>query len=401
MNILYYCDEYPPARNGGIGTVVRIVAEAMSQRGHKVVVAGKYWEGEGRETVEQIGGVTVIRWHKGKYNTLGLQLKSLLGRWFKGICKPQMVFSRTQRLIEDTVAEYGIDLVEVPDYVDDFIHHNNLVTPEWDNTAPKLVRVHGSVSFLKYYLQGVPDEKKIVQDQGFLRRSNAICAVSVFSKEFVQKYLCEGRTVETIYNPIESHWFDLPSNVSQSRTILFFGKIAKMKGVFSLIEAFNRIASDFPEINLKLVGSGNVASAKKMVDPMYSDRVSFSGFIPQDRIKEEIDRALFCVLPSYFENFSMAALEVLARNRALIYTTRASGPELIKDMENGMLVDPDDIEGLAERMKLLISDSSLRNRLAGAGYKVCKEHFSTDVIIPQLEKYYDALIQNGKNQENR
>lgn len=397
MNILYYCDEYPPARNGGIGTVVRIVAEAMSQRGHKVFVAGKYWEGKGQETIEQINGVTVIRWHKGKYNSICLKLKSLFGRWYKNNRKPQLVFSRTQQLIKDTVAKYRIDLVEVPDYVDDFVHHNNMVTPNWDHTVPKLVRVHGSVSFLRHYLRGVPDEKKIEQDQAFLRQSDAICAVSVFSKEYVQNYLCKGRAIETIYNPIESHWFDAKSNASQSQTILFFGKIAKMKGAFSLIEAFNFVASDFPDIKLKLVGSGNVDFAKRIVNPKYSDRVSFSGFIPQERIKEEIDNALFCVLPSYFENFSMAALEVLARYRALIYTTRASGPELISDMENGMLVDPDDIEGLAERMKLLISDSSLRTRLAGAGYKVCKERFSTDVIIPQLEEYYVGLIQNGKN----
>ena len=40
MNILYYCDEYPPTRNGGIGTVVKLVAEAMAARGHQVTVAG-------------------------------------------------------------------------------------------------------------------------------------------------------------------------------------------------------------------------------------------------------------------------------------------------------------------------------------------------------------------------
>lgn len=38
MNILYLCDEYPPAKTGGIGTVTKVVAEAMVQKGHTVYV---------------------------------------------------------------------------------------------------------------------------------------------------------------------------------------------------------------------------------------------------------------------------------------------------------------------------------------------------------------------------
>ena len=38
MNILYLCDEYPPAKTGEIGTVTKVVAEAMVQKGHTVYV---------------------------------------------------------------------------------------------------------------------------------------------------------------------------------------------------------------------------------------------------------------------------------------------------------------------------------------------------------------------------
>lgn len=397
MNILYYCDEYPPARNGGIGSVVKIVAEEMCRLGHKVIVVGKYLDRDDKETIETINGVTVIRWHKGKYNSPIFRLKCLFGRWNDNYRKPQLVLFKTQHLLKEVIDRYGIDIVEVPDYVDDFFHYDSLRSPVWDIPIPKLIRVHGSVSFLNYYLTRTKNEEKIRQDQDFFRQSNAICAVSSFSKEYVQKYICLERVVDVIYNPIESHWFNSFSDNSASRTILFFGKIAEMKGAYSLIKAFNLIAMEFPGIRLKLIGNGDLDSAKRLVDHSISDRVLFSGFIPKDLIKEEIDNALFCVLPSYFENFSMAALEVLARNRALIYTSRTSGPELIKDMENGILVDPEDIEGLADKMKLLLSDISLRNYLAKRGHDSCKQRFSTDVIIPQLEKYYEGLIRNGKN----
>ena len=108
---------------------------------------------------------------------------------------------------------------------------------------------------------------------------------------------------------------------------------------------------------------------------------------------EEIDKALFCVLPSYLENFSMAALEVLARKKPLIYTCRASGSELLEDGNNGLLVDPADIDQIAEKMRLLLSDQVLRERLAENGYSMCKRRFSTETIIPQMESFYEEVIE--------
>lgn len=396
MNILYYCEEYPPVRNGGIGTVVKLVAEAMARRGHRVVVAGKYWEGKGIKTIERINGVEVIRWHKKYYNWFLIWLYSLPGSPKSRVRKAQLIFSRTQHLLEKVIGHYSIDVVEMPDYVDDFIHFDNMMVPKWNCSVPRIIRVHGSVSFLFHYLKGCPDERRIKQDRAFFSQADAVCAVSHFSKEYVEQYLCPDKDVRVIYNPVEEHWFSSIRQKQSSQTILFFGKIAEMKGVFSLVKAFNLIARENPDVRLKLIGSGNSERVKQLVEKPFSDRVVFEGFLPQERIMEEIDNALFCVLPSYFENFSMAALEVLARKKALIYTCRASGCELIEDGLNGMLVDPDNIEQIAEKMRLLLSDAVLRDSLAENGYKMCKQRFSTETIIPQIESYYEEVINRCK-----
>ena len=393
MNILYYCEEYPPVRNGGIGTVVKLVAEAMSKRGHNVVVAGKYWKGKGTRTVERIEGVDVIRWHKRCYDSPTLWLYSVINSRKAKERKAQLVYERTQRLLEKVVTQYAIDIVEIPDYVDDFIHYDCLQIPSWTCSAPRIIRVHGSVSFLLHYLKGRPDDTAIRQDRAYFAQAEAVYAVSRFSREYVKQYLCPDKDVAVIYNPIEEHWFKLNLGAKPSQTILYFGKIAKMKGVFSLIGAFNLIANDFPEVRLKLVGSGDFEPVRRLIEPRFTDRVIVEGFLPKDRIREEIDSALFCVLPSYFENFSMAALEVLARKKALIYTSRTSGGELIEDGVNGLLADPDNIEQLAEKMRLLLSDPELRDHLALNGYKMCKHRFSIDTIVPQIESYYKDVIE--------
>ena len=395
MNILYYCEEYPPARNGGIGAVVKVVAEAMAQRGHRVYVVGKYWDGKGLETIENINGVNVIRWHKGSYNTLGIRCCDFIHSAKNRQRKSRRILYRTHQLIERAITNYHIDVLEMPDYVDDFMSNDHSDMEQKCFSIPMIIRVHGSVSFLCYYLKKETSQGyRIIQDQGHISRADAICAVSEFSKSFVKKYLCPEKEVEVIYNPIDDALFESTKNDAVgTSTILFFGKIAKMKGVFSLIKAFNMVASTHPEVRLKLVGNGNISKVKQMVDPRFACRVEFVGFIPHDRIFDEIDSASFCVLPSYFETFSMAAVEVLARRKALIFTSKATGPELIEDGNSGLLVDPDNIEQLAEKMNLLLDDIEMRDRIALNGYEMCRRRFSTKVIVPQMEQYYQNVIQ--------
>ena len=393
MNLLYYCEEYPPVRNGGIGTVVKLVAEAMAKRGHRVIVAGRYWEGQGRRTIEEINGVTVVRWHKENYQTLGIRACNLIrdGERMRKV-KMQRMFDRTCQLIGDVIKEYRIDLLELPDYVDDFVHYDTIDASGKSFSVPTVMRVHGSASFLFHCVKGVEDEKRVIQDKAYFQCADAVCAVSGFSKRYVEDWICKDKSVDVIYNPIEDALFENVTESGDADTILFFGKVVETKGAFNLIKAFNAVAERHPQARLKLVGNGDIEATRGLVDAHCADRISFVGFMPKEQVMNEIDHASFCVLPSYFENFSMAALEVLARKRALVYTHRASGPELIEDGVNGLLVDPENVEQIVEKMDLLLSDADLRNRLASNGYEMCRNRFSTKVIIPQMEQYYRDLI---------
>ena len=176
------------------------------------------------------------------------------------------------------------------------------------------------------------------------------------------------------------------------KTILFFGKIIESKGTFSVVKAFNIVAEKYPNVRLKLIGNGNIEKAKELLAPQYRNRVEMPGFMRKEEIKQEIDNAMFCVLPSYFENFSMAALEVLARKRALIYTRRSSGSELIQDGENGFLVDPSNIDEIVQKIEQLIDNPKLCQSMAEKGYLCCKERFSVNTIVPQLEQYYQKYV---------
>ena len=87
----------------------------------------------------------------------------------------------------------------------------------------------------------------------------------------------------------------------------------------------------------------------------------------------------------------MVALEVMARSKALIYTNRTSGPELIEDGVDGFLVDPDDIDSIVEKIRLLSNDHVIRDRLAINGANTVKSRFTSSVIVNDLEYFYEKV----------
>jgi glycosyltransferase involved in cell wall biosynthesis len=406
MNILFYCDEYPPLRNGGIGSVTKVVAESLAQRGHTVVIVGNYGqlkETSGIADYAVINNVHVYRFLSQVYKTktlfffkVALYLANFsnftsavnLFKFQITRCKLRITEAKIEQLIKD----YQISIVELPDYQDELFHGLNRIVKYRKFSVPTIIRVHGSCSFLEYYSKQSIPQHILQNDINHFNRADAICAVSEFSKLFVKQYIAPTSEIEVIYNPIEKEYFDNTESYSEPKVILFFGKIIVNKGAFTLIKAFNKIMVKFPYIELHLIGNGEIEFAQSLVDERFKDRVVFSGFMNKEELMKEMGKAYLCVLPSYFENFSMAALEVLARNKALIYSKRSSGPELITEGETGWLVDPENIEELAEKMLWALNHPKEVKQIADNGFKHCLNHFSTEIIIPEMEKYYSSLI---------
>lgn len=415
MNILFYCDEYPPLRNGGIGSATKVVAESLARRGHTVVVVGNYGqlkETNGIPDYAVINNVHIYRFLSKVYKTkelfffkVVLYLASFLNftnevdvvKFKIARCKLRITETKIEQLIKD----YQINIVELPDYQDELFHDLNRIVKFRKFSVPTIIRVHGSCSFLEYYAkQSIP--RQILQnDINHFSRADAICAVSEFSKLFIKQYIAPTSEIEVIYNPIEKEYFNDTEGYSEPKVILFFGKIIVNKGAFTLIKAFNEIASRFPGVKLLLIGNGDIKFAQSLVAEKFKDRIFFSGFMSKEELMKEIDKAYLCVLPSYFENFSMAALEVLARKKALIFSKRSSGPELITEGETGWLVDPENAEELAEKMLWSLNHPKETKQIAENGFKHCLNHFSTETIIPEMEKYYRSLINKFKEPETR
>lgn len=390
MNILFYCSEYPPYRTGGIGNVTKVLAEALAKRGHTIVVAGYYCNGlENVSQEEEVAGVHIYRYDLGwRNNRVKSKMFSLLRKMKLDSVIIQREIDYIENEIEGLIHRYSIDIIELTD----FFRFNLDATQKLrfkKFKVPVILRIHGCSFALKRSLNGTEDKTIWKNDLNHFKRCDYISSVSKFSLQNIIQDFPELQTFpsKVLYNPINDCYLD-NKVTTDNNVILFVGKVTESKGCFHLIKAFNQIGKFFPTWTLRLAGGGNIEYAKGLVASDLIERVKFLGYIGKKEVEEEIRSCTFACIPTYYENFSMVALEIMAKSKALIYTKEASGNEVIEDGVDGLLVNPFDIEEISIKLKSLIINEAFRNSIAHAAYIKIHDKFCVSTMIEEFEKYY-------------
>jgi glycosyltransferase involved in cell wall biosynthesis len=180
--------------------------------------------------------------------------------------------------------------------------------------------------------------------------------------------------------------------MEEAGRILFLGYVGKRKGIFELLKALSLLKDSLPDIRLAICGDGQLDSARKMADELgISPNVEFHGWIGAEQRAKEFARASIFTLPSYDEGVPMAMLEAMAAGKAIVVTPVGGIPEVIKDRENGLLVPPGDPHALAQALREILEDSSLRKMLAENAERTVEVRFSPSVVLGQLSRIYESL----------
>jgi glycosyltransferase involved in cell wall biosynthesis len=98
------------------------------------------------------------------------------------------------------------------------------------------------------------------------------------------------------------------------------------------------------------------------------------------------------ILPSGNEGTPVSAIEALASGRPVVATRVGGVPDVVRDGEDGFLVDPGDVEHLAERLALLARDPELRGRMGSAGRERVLPRYAVDRLIDDVDGLYRSLL---------
>ena len=121
-----------------------------------------------------------------------------------------------------------------------------------------------------------------------------------------------------------------------------------------------------------------------------SDTVKFCGDVPD--IQSLYRQAHILLFTSDYEGTPNVVMEALASGLSVVATAVGDVPDLIQDGSTGFLVEPNDESALADRLKVLLQDRSLRSDMSRRGRAFVETHHSLDLLPAQLEALYRAVL---------
>jgi glycosyltransferase involved in cell wall biosynthesis len=149
------------------------------------------------------------------------------------------------------------------------------------------------------------------------------------------------------------------------KLVLYVGHISGPKGAFDLIQAFALVSRRVPDVRLIMVGDGSgLAEAQDMASEL-SDRITFVGAQPHDKIPSYLAACDLLALPSWNEGMPNVVLEALASGRRVVATNVGGIPEVVTE-ELGILVPPRNIALLANALESALATSYEPERISAA-----------------------------------
>jgi glycosyltransferase involved in cell wall biosynthesis len=170
------------------------------------------------------------------------------------------------------------------------------------------------------------------------------------------------------------------------------GRLSAEKGFDILIRAAHCLLAEGHDLELLIVGEGNEKSALEalMSDLGCRDRIRLLGYRSDTReLYEAMD---VFALSSLREGLPNVLLEAMAMTVPVVATRIAGIPRLIRDGENGLLVQSGDEGALCHALSALLRDAELRTRLSREGRRTIEAGYSFQARMDRIRALYDRLL---------
>ena len=202
-------------------------------------------------------------------------------------------------------------------------------------------------------------------------------------------YCTHCPTTSVIPNPITAP----SSEVSplSDKVILAVGRLDNQKNFPGLIDIWALIAKDYPDWKLRIVGEGYTDTRILQKVKEYSLEGQFELCPFTNNVQEHYLSSSIFTMTSDFEGFGLVLVETESMGLPLVSYACPCGPrDIIRDGQDGFLVERGDMKTFAARLRQLIEDEELRRRM-GQAAKVNSQRFSLDNVMKQWEALFAEL----------
>ena len=388
MRICIVCDDIFPSL-GGKGRVAERYAKKLADRGHDVIIlAGKY---KNKSGFSKNGKIRVYRFS-------GIPLPKNDYKFFMGAPSPYKIYS--------LLKNHRIDVVNV--YSCTYLTFISILVAKRLN-IPVMISSHSQPKKLIKNIGINASLNKIIEKsyQKFIvKMCNISDAVQVPSR-FAHKQLISwgfkkkvviisnGVDLKFFYPAVKCSVFIKRFHLENKKIVLYVGRLMKEKNVKVLIKSFSIASKKLENAVLIIVGEGFLK--KELMQLAYSlgisEKVTFTGRIPEKDLNMPFAAADLFVMPSLVELQGLAVLEAMASGKPILVAKSedSAAAELVVEGKNGYTFNPKNEHELSSKIIKLLENKNLRLRMGKCSLSYAKNH-DIDKSVDKMEALYKSLL---------
>ena len=204
-----------------------------------------------------------------------------------------------------------------------------------------------------------------------------------------------NRNIVHLFNFINLDNFD-PSYNHQDRSIVYFGRLSKEKGITTLINAVADL-----DVKLKIIGDGPLKEQiTQKINTNNIANISLLGFKSGEELKNEIRNSMFVVTPSEcYENNPCSIIESFALGKPVIGSNIGGIPEMVINHHTGLTFTPGNIEKLKENIQFLLDNPNKVVEYGKNARQFAERELSSKTHYQKLIDIYQQAI--SKNNQKK
>ena len=186
--------------------------------------------------------------------------------------------------------------------------------------------------------------------------------------------------------------FDIPDDAIVITTV---ARLFELKGHEYIIASAKELAARHKNVIWMFVGDGNLRGelTRQIAEAGLTERFRFTGLVAPERVGELLHASDILAHPSLREGLPRTFPQAMLCGKPVISFDIDGAKEVVNE-RTGILVEPEDVQGLIDAQAKLIGDAHLREQLGTAGRQFCRKEFDHELMVKKTEEFYkDHIIQ--------
>ena len=279
-----------------------------------------------------------------------------------------------------------IHIFEYPLYVTDY-----LTIKKNQINAPIIISLHGTLhQFNKFPFNLFKKIHNLIM-LNYQNRIDLFLVSSLSEKLGVLSHKIPEEKIKIL--PPAMKIFSIEKHTSSKQKIVYIGRLAKTKNVEILIKSFSKIKTT--DVDLIIAGPdfGMLKQLKKITKDLgLENQVFFTGWLSEKEKMKLLSETTIFVHPSLEDVFLLSLLEAAAIGIPCIAFDVESNSEILEDGKTGIIVKDISIQGLAEKLDLLLNDRKLYEKISKNSKLLLPVKFNWELTSNILENFYNDVI---------